>query len=78
MYTVLADTDMKTKLTKQFKSQHFGIAAKLGKKGWESTVVRLAAKRLAGRSLQLRRKYAGLLGQCEAENKRRFWKGLPH
>ena len=59
--SLLADTDTKTKLTKQFKSQHLCVAAKLGKKCLESTVVRLAAKRLVGRSLQLRRKYAGLL-----------------
>ena len=59
--SLLADTDVKTKLTKQFKSQHFCVAAKLSKKCLESTVVRLAAKRLVGRSLQLRRKYAGLL-----------------
>ena len=58
---LLADGELKTKLTKQFKSQHFGVAKKLSRKDLGSTVGRLAAKRLVGRSLQLRRKYAGFL-----------------
>ena len=58
---LLADVEMKTKLMKQFKSQHFGVARKLSRKDLGSTVGRLAAKRLVGRSLQLRRKYAGFL-----------------
>ena len=58
---LLADVEMKTKLMKQFKSQHFGVARKLSRKDLRSTVGRLAAKRLVGRSLQLRRKYAGFL-----------------
>ena len=52
---------MKTKLIKQFESQHIGVARKLSRKYLGSTVGRLAAKRLVGRSLQLRRKYAGFL-----------------
>ena len=58
---LLADGELKTKLTKQFKSQHFGVARKLSRKDLGSTVGRLAAKRLVCRSLQLRRKYAGFL-----------------
>ena len=45
----------------QFNSQHFGVRMKLSKKDLGSAVVRLATKRLVGRSLQLRRKYAGFL-----------------
>ena len=59
--SLLADGELKTKLTKQFKSQHFGVARKLSRKDFGSTVGRLAAKRLVCRSLQLRRKYAGFL-----------------
>ena len=55
---LLADGELKTKLIKQIKSQHFGVASKLSRKDLGSTVGRLAAKRLAakrlvGRSLQL-------------------------
>ena len=45
----------------QFNSQHFGVGMKLSKNDLGSAVVRLATKRLIGRSLQLRRKYAGFL-----------------
>ena len=56
-----ADSEMKIKLMNQFKSEHFGGAVTLSRKDLGSAVVRLAAKRLVGRSLQLRRKYAGFL-----------------
>ena len=49
---------MKIKLMKQ---QHFVVPANLTRKDLSSTVVRLAAKKLVGKSLQLRKKYAGLL-----------------
>ena len=47
----------------QFNSQHFGVGMKLSRKDLGSAVVRLATKTktLIGRSLQLRRKYAGFL-----------------
>ena len=45
----------------QFNSQHFGVGMKLSTKDLGSAVVRLATKRLIGRSLQLRRNYAGFL-----------------
>ena len=43
------------------QQQHFVAPAKLTRKDLSSAVVRLAAKRLVGKSLQLRKKYAGLL-----------------
>ncbi len=52
------DSEMKSKLMQQ---QHFVAPAKLTRKDLSSAVVRLAAKRLVGKSLQLRKKYAGLL-----------------
>ena len=42
-------------------SQHFGMGMKLSRKDLGCAVVILATKRLIGRSLQLRRKYAGFL-----------------
>ena len=52
------DSEMKSKLMEQ---QHFVVPTKLTRKDLASAVVRLAAKRLVGKSLQLRKKYAGLL-----------------
>ena len=52
------DSEMKNKLMKQ---QHFVVPTKLTRKDLSSAVVRLAAKRLVGKSLQVRKKYAGLL-----------------
>ena len=49
---------MKSKLMEQ---QHFVVPTKLTRKDLSRAVVRLAAKRLVGKSLQLRKKYAGLL-----------------
>ena len=54
---LVADSKMKVKLMNQFKSQNFGVAVTASRKDLESAVVRLAAKRLVGRSLQLCRKY---------------------
>ena len=51
-------------LLEQFNSQHFGVGMKLSRKDLGSAVVRRATKRLIGRSLQLRRKYAGFLFRC--------------
>ena len=59
--TLVADSEIKIKLMNQFKSQNFGVAVTLSRKDLGSTVVGLAAKRPVGRSLQLRRKYAGFL-----------------
>ena len=58
---ILTDKEMKGNLMEQFNSQHFGVGVKLSRKDLGSAVVRLATKRLIGRSLQLRRKYAGFL-----------------
>ena len=58
---LLADGSMKTKLLQQFESQQLGVARKSSTKDLGSAVVRLAAKKLVARSLQLRRKYAGFL-----------------
>ena len=52
------DSGMKSKLMKQ---QHFVVPTKLTRKDLSSAVVRLAAKRFVGKSLQLHKKYAGLL-----------------
>ena len=58
---LLTDKEMKGNLMEQFNSQHFGVEMKLSRQDLGSAVVRLATKRLIGRSLQLRRKYAGFL-----------------
>ena len=52
------DSEMKSKLMEQ---QHFVVPTKLTRKDLSSAVVRLAAKRLVGKSPQLRKKYTGLL-----------------
>ena len=49
---------MKSKLMKQ---QHFVVLAKLTRKDLSSAVVRLAVKRLVGKSLQLRKKYCRIV-----------------
>ena len=56
--SIQGDSEMKSKLMEQ---QHFVVPTKLTRKDLSSAVVRLAAKRLVGKSLQLRKKYAGLL-----------------
>ena len=58
---LLTDKEMLGNLLEQFNSQHFGVGMKLSRQDLRSAVVRLATKRLIGRSLQLRRKYAGFL-----------------
>ena len=52
------DSEMKSKLMEQ---QHFVVPTKLARKDLSSAVVRLAAKRLVGKSLQLHKNCAGLL-----------------
>ena len=56
---LLADGNMKTK---QFESQHLGVARKFHTKDMGSAVVRVAAKKLVARSLQLHTVY--MLGFC--------------
>ena len=56
--SIQGDSEMKSKLMEQ---QHFVVPTKLTRKDLSSAVVRLAAKRLVGKSLQLCKKYAGLL-----------------
>ena len=56
--SIQGDSEMKSKLMEQ---QHFVVPANLTRNDLSSAVVRLAAKRLVGKSLQLRKKYAGLL-----------------
>ena len=58
---LLTDKEMNGNLMEQFNSQHFGVGMKLSRKDLGSAVVRLATKRLIGRSLQLRRKNAVFL-----------------
>ena len=45
----------------EMKQQHLVVPTKLTRKDLSSAVVRLAAKRFIGKSLQLYKKYAGLL-----------------
>ena len=56
--SIQGDSEMKSKLMEQ---QHFVVPTKLTRKDLSSAVVRLATKRLVGKSLQLCKKYAGLL-----------------
>ena len=56
--SIQGDSEMKSKLMEQ---KHFVVPTKLTRKDLSSAVARLAAKRLVGKSLQLRKKYAGLL-----------------
>ena len=52
------DSERKSKLMEQ---QHFVVPTKLARKDLSSAVVSLAAKRFVGKTLQLRKKCAGLL-----------------